>query len=448
MHAGKRLSVRLGLALLGGAAGCGDDPFDFGGPRSCEIADQNAWVYQLMQDAYLFADDLPEIDPMPFESPNAMVAELRVSPDRWSRVSDRVKTDKLFQEGMSVGLGFRTGHDAFGRLVVSYVSLDSPAEKAGMKRGDIVDTIGGLTVTTIEDEDRWDEVYGTDEPGVIVNLEVTPPYGEPRTVELVKDWITITTVPIATVIEHEGRNVGYLVFSTFVDTSRPELDAAFATFAEAGVHDVVVDLRYNGGGRVAVARHLVDLLVGDAASGDTSYKVHYGPGLDDQDTSRDITRLEQSVKDPRRIVFITTGSTLSASELVINAVRPHADVSVVGGKTGGKPVGSHQWPFCESIAQPITFQLVNADDEGGYFDGFTPTCEAPDDLAHALGDPREGSLREALALVATGACATPPAPANDSTDDSGLELPPTPPEAPQRTTPPVNAELDELRGWF
>jgi C-terminal processing protease CtpA/Prc len=448
MHAGKRVTVGLGLALWGGAAGCADDPFDFGGPRSCEIVDQNEWVYQLMQDAYLFADDLPEVDPLPFESPNAMVAELRVSPDRWSRVSNRARTDALFQEGKSVGLGFRTGTDAFERLVVSYVSIGSPAEKAGMKRGDIVDTIGGLAVATIESEDRWDEVYGSDEPGVVVNLEVTPPYGEPREVELVKDWITITTVPISEVIEHEGRKVGYLVFSTFVDTSPPELDAAFTKFVEADVHDVVIDLRYNGGGRVAVARHLVDLLVGDVASGDTSYKVEYGPGLDDENTSRDISRLDASVKDPRRIVFITTGTTLSASELVINAVRPHANVSVVGGKTGGKPVGSHQWPFCESIAQPITFQLVNADDEGGYFEGFTPTCEAPDDLAHALGDPNEGSLRQALHLVAEGDCAAPPEPGNDSTEDSGLEMPPVPPKAPQRTTPPVHAELDELRGWF
>jgi len=448
MHAGKRLGVGLALALFGGAAGCAEDPFDFGGPRSCEIVDQNAWVYQLMQDAYLFADDLPEVDPLPYESPNHLIADLRVSPDRWSRVSDRARTDKLFQEGMTVGLGFRTGSDAFDRLVVSYVSRGSPAEKAGMQRGDIVDTIGGLAIATIESEDRWDEVYGSDEPGVVVNLEVTPPYGEPRQVELVKDWIEIMTVPIAEVIEHEGREVGYLVFSTFVDTAPPELDAAFERFAAAGVRDVVVDLRYNGGGRVAVARHLVDLLVGDIASGDTSYKVKYGPGLDDQDTSRDISRLDASVKDPRRIVFITTGTTLSASELVINAVRPHANVSVVGGKTGGKPVGSHQWPFCESIAQPITFQLVNAEDEGGYFDGFTPTCEAPDDLAHALGDPQEGSLRQALHLIATGDCAAAPEPGSDANEDGELELPPEPPEPPQRTTPPVHAELDELRGWF
>jgi len=279
-----------------------------------------------------------------------------------------------------------------------------------------------------------------------VTMQVAEPHGDPESVELVKDWIEITTVPVATVIEHEGRPVGYLLFSTFVDTAPAELDAAFETFAAAGVRDVVVDLRYNGGGRIAVARHLVDLLVGAVAEGDTSYKVKYGPGLDDQDTSRSISEVEHSVEDLRRIVFITTGTTLSASELVINAVRPHADVRVVGGTTGGKPVGSHQWSFCDKIAQPITFELVNADDQGGYFEGFTPTCEAPDDLAHALGDPQEGSLRQALSVIATGECAAPAPSGSDQAEDDGV-LEPDGEKAPRRT-PPVHEELDELRGWF
>jgi C-terminal processing protease CtpA/Prc len=316
-----------------------------------------------------------------------------------------------------------------------------------MARGDVVEAIGGLAIKTIEDEDRWDEVYGADEPGVVVNLEVTPKYGEPREVVLVKDWVEITTVPIAEVIEHEGRNVGYLVFSTFVDTAPEELDAAFEQFVDKGVRDVVVDLRYNGGGRIAVARHLVDLLVGEVASGDTSYKVKYGPGLSDQDTSRDISRADFSIEEPRRVVFISTGTTLSASELVINAVRPHVDTRVVGGQTGGKPVGSHQWPFCESIAQPITFELVNAEDQGGYFEGFAPDCEAPDDLAHELGDPREGSLHQALAVVATGDCAPPPPPGSDASGEGGLEEPP-PPEGARRKPTTANDDLDELRGWF
>lgn len=447
MQGGRRGVVGLACALLTGAVGCADDPFDFGGPRSCEIVDQNAWVYHLMQEAYLFADDLPVVDPVPYAEPAELIADLRVEPDRWSRVSDRVRTDALFEEGKSVGLGFRTGTDAMGRLVVAFVNDGSPASAAGMKRGDIVMTIAGLSIAEIETDDRWSEVYGENDPGVVVNLSVTPPYGEPREVQLVKDWIEIVTVPVATVIPLEGRNVGYLVFSTFVDTAPAELDAAFEVFKAAGVRDVVVDLRYNGGGRIAVARHLIDLLVGDVAEGDTSYKVQYGPGLSDQNTSRGIDKVSQSIEDPRRIVFVTTHSTLSASELVINSVRPHADVSVVGGTTGGKPVGSRQWPFCDKIAQPITFELVNAEDQGGYYEGFTPTCEAPDDLAHALGDPDEGSLRQALHLVATGECAAAPPPGSDANGDDDLDMP-DPGNAPRRTSPPVNAELDELRGWF
>src|SRR5690606_9341014 len=90
----------LGLALCATTtAGCSDDPFDFGGPRSCEPADQNAWVYGLMQQAYLFADELPEVDPLAYDEPSELMGELRVAPDRWSRISDKSRTEALYQKG-------------------------------------------------------------------------------------------------------------------------------------------------------------------------------------------------------------------------------------------------------------------------------------------------------------------------------------------------------------
>lgn len=429
------------LSSVGFATGCAEDPFDFGGPRSCEPPDQNVWVYGLMQDAYLWSPDMPELDPMTFESPGEVVTALRVDPDRWSRVSDKAKTKALFEEGKTISFGFATRRDLLGRLVVSHVSTDSPATRAGITRGDIVETIGGFTIEQIDLEERWGEVYGEDEPGVSVALSITDREGEREDVTLVKDWVTIDTVPITKIHEVGGRKVGYLLFSTFVDTAPAELDDAFQQFEESGVRDVVVDLRYNGGGRIAVAKHLADLLVGDVASGDVSYSVKYGPGLLDENVSREFSKVDHRLRDPRRIVFITSHSTLSASELVINIVRPHADIRLVGDLTGGKPVGSHQFEFCDKIVQPITFELVNSEDVGGYFDGLAPDCVAADDLAHPLGDPEEGSLAAALAMADAGTC---PSRASTGSDASGPgEL------GPERE--PVHAEvheLDELAGWF
>jgi carboxyl-terminal processing protease len=439
----KRLKASwFGAALLAiGASGCMEDPFDFGGPRSCEAPDENVWVYGLMQDAYLWSPEMPDIDPETFESPSDVVTALRVDPDRWSRVSDKAKTDALFEEGKVISFGFATRRDLVGRLVVSYVSHDSPAERAGMKRGDVVDEIGGFTIAQLDDEDRWGDIYGEDMPGVSVDLALTTANDEPQQVTLVKDWVTIDTVPVSGVHDVNGRKIGYLLFSTFVDTAPEDLDAAFTEFEQAGVRDVVVDLRYNGGGRIAVALHLSELLAGDKANGDVGYTVKYGPGLDEQDVSRGLSRIDHRVRDPRRVVFITSHSTLSASELVINIVRPYVDVKIVGDVTGGKPVGSHQWSFCDKIAQPITFRLLNADGVGDYFDGLVPDCVASDDLSHQLGDAEEGALAAALAMADRASC---PEQSPSGTDATGPgELGPS--------RDPVGArlhDLDELAGWF
>ncbi len=406
-------SAAVLLASAGWLFGSGcapDDPFDFGGPRSCEIPDQNEWVYGLMQEAYLFADDLPVLDPQAYESPAAMVADLRVDPDRWSRVSDKARSDALFQEGMVVSLGIRTRRDVDQSIVVADVSPDSPADEAGIQRGDVISTIAGLTTEQIDEEERWSEVYGAAEPGVRVDMNVIDAQGTVRPVSLVKDWIAIDTVPTHGIHSVDGRSVGYLQFATFVDTAPAALDEVFAGWNQAGVREVVIDLRYNGGGLVSVARHFMHLLVGAVAEGSTAYRIRYNDTFSDENMDRELLRLDHSLRAVDHVVFITTRSSLSASELLINAIVPHAKTSIVGSTTGGKPVGSKHFDFCDSVAVPLTFRLVNADDQGDYFDGLAPDCAAPDDLYNPLGSPEEASLATALHLLQTGRCLEHPDP--------------------------------------
>lgn len=438
------------VVLAIGPAACAEDAFDFGEPRSCEAIDTNTWVYGLMQDAYLWSPDLPEIDPADFESPEETIKALRVGHDRWSRVSDKARTEALFEEGKTISLGFRTQRDPRGGLTVSWISPGSSAETSGMRRGDAVRTIGGFTVAQLDADDLWTDVYGADEPGVTVQVEFTPPAGQPVMTQLVKQWIEIETVPIHTVFPGADGPVGYIMFNGFVDTAPDPLDAAFEGFVEEGVRHVVVDLRYNSGGRVAVARQLVDLLVGDVADGDVNYRTEYGPGLDSENVSREVSRRDGSIRDIERVVFITTGSTLSASELVINAARAHTDVRIVGGTTGGKPVGSHQFEFCDKIAAPITFRLVNADGTSDYFDGLTADCEQIDDLGAQLGSLDEDALAHALYVAGNGTCRPPPPGRDDdaggdaSEDDEGEGVAPA---APEQRLPRLHA-VDGLDGVF
>ncbi len=412
---GRRVVI---AALAAGLAGCAEEnPLDFGGPRDCSIPEQNAFMYLLMQEAYLWNAFVPEdVDPAVYESPSELVSDLRYDElDRWSRVSDLETSDALFEEGMVVGLGFRTRRTADDRVVLGFVDPLSPAGQAGLRRGDELVGAGGLSAAQLTAADGWTDVFGPNEPGVEVQLEVATPDGDgTEALELTKDWYPLVTVPQADIIDHEGTAVGYVLFTTFVEPSIEELDDAFARFSEAGVRNVVVDMRYNGGGRISAARHLVDLLVGNQASGEISYRTDYTEALSDANSTRHIERQSASLEQLDHVSFITTGSTASASELVINSVRPFANVSVVGTPTAGKPVGSAQFTFCDKAAYPITFRLLNARGEGDYFDGFTPVCESADDLTQPLGAPEELSMAAALTQISGAAC-----PALPEADEDG-----------------------------
>jgi carboxyl-terminal processing protease len=406
------------LILLGGlllATGCADNPFDFGGPRSCEIADQNEWVYNVMQHVYLWNDELLEVDPTTFDSPPDLVRELRVDVDRWSRVADQQRTEALFQEGKTISLGFGTRRDADNRVVVSLVHEHSPAGEAGMRRGDVIEKVGGFTVEELDEQSLWGEIYGPNEPGVEVDLEVSGG-NETREIRLVKDWVDIVTVPQVEFLEVDGKRVGYLVFSSFLEPALVELNDAFGEFVDADIRDVIVDVRYNGGGLVRVARHLINLLAGAQADGKVSYRVEYNDALSDENDVRRLSASESSIVNLETVTFITTRSSVSATELVINALRPHVDVRVVGTRTGGKPVGSRHFTFCEQVLAPITFQIVNSEGFGDYFEGIDPDCSAGDGLSQPLGDPAEDGLAEALHLLQTGTCSPP----SEVEDDDGI----------------------------
>jgi C-terminal processing protease CtpA/Prc len=182
---------------------------------------------------------------------------------------------------------------------------------------------------------------------------------------------------------------------------------AFAELRAKGVTELVLDLRYNGGGLVSVAQHLASLIGGVRTNGQVLSEYFHN----DRNAFRNrVLRFEPKAHALAldRLVVITTRSSASASELVINALRPFMPVLVIGDRTYGKPVGQYGITFCDKVLAPVSFTLRNANGEGDYFDGIAPTCSAPDDLERQLGDPQEGSLREALNVITTGHCSTPP----------------------------------------
>jgi C-terminal processing protease CtpA/Prc len=227
--------------------------------------------------------------------------------------------------------------------------------------------------------------------------------GDRRDLVMRKRPVTIPTVSLTRVFDVHGRRVGYLFFRNFVRPSVAALDEAFTTLREAGVTELVLDLRYNGGGLVDVAVHLAGL-IGGAAVRDQVF-------AESQHNDRN-RRLDAVLRfgNPRRalpfsrIVVIATRASASASELLINGLRPFVPVTIVGDRTFGKPVGQYLYAFCDKVFAPVSFSMVNADGQGDYFDGLAVDCPAPDDIGRQLGDVQEGSLSEALRFLATGTC--------------------------------------------
>lgn len=370
----------------------------------CDRTSKNLFVRDVLSDIYLWYAQLPDVDPASYQTPEAYLDAVRFRPldDYFSYVTSRASTRAFFGESQYVGFGLSwsvRGQD----LRVLQVFPDSSASEAGIARGDRITSIAGEAVENLIAQDRIGAVVGPEEIGISVRVEFTDAAGARRGAFLTKRVVTIPTVSHTRVYEVQGKRVGYIFFRNFVEPSFDALSQAFDELAAARIDDLVLDLRYNGGGLVAVAQHLASLVGGARTRGQVLAEYFHN---DKNAFRNEVLRFEDkpNAANLRRLIVITTPSSASASELVINALRPFIPVVIVGDRTYGKPVGQYQVDFCDKTLAPVSFSLRNANGEGDFFGGFAPDCPAADDIDHQLGDPAERSLREALTFAATDAC--------------------------------------------
>ncbi len=371
---------------------------------SCTTLGKNLFVRDVLTDLYLWYTELPGANPARFDSPEAYLDAMRYRPldSTFSYITARAANDAFYDESAYVGLGFST-RLAGDELHILQVFPDSPASEAGLVRGTRILAIDGRPIAALVATGLIDTAFGAADVGAEATVDVVLPSGEARSARMAKRAVTIPTVSLTRAYEVDGRRVGYIFFRNFVRPSVEALDAAFAELTTAGVDDLVLDLRYNGGGLVNVASHLASLVGGVRTRGQVFAEyVHNDKNI----RRNEVLRFDEATTAPgfERLIVITTRSSASASELVINALRPFIPVVIVGDRTYGKPVGQYQINFCDKMLAPVAFTLRNANGEGDYFDGLAPDCAADDDVLRELGDPAEGSLREALTVAATGAC--------------------------------------------
>ena len=418
-----------------------DDSEDTGDADACGVPAQIDFVEAVTDSWYLWYDEMADVDKSDYESAQAYL-DARLAPlsddgrDRgFSYMTTITEDETSISSGAYIGFGFRSSSSSTGLFIID-VFESGPAWAAGVRRGMellAVDTGNGFeTLEQLsEREATSEEIFGPSEVGVVRDFRFRQNGAEVE-FSIAKDELeppALAGEPL--LIERSGLSpVGYLHLRQFIDAAlSPEdgfssLADATTLFKEASVTDLIIDLRYNGGGLLSVADTMMDLLAGLTANGDPSFKIQVNdqhPEFNDDEDNWGLFDELPETFSPDRIAFITSRSTASASELIINGLDPHLDVVMVGANTFGKQVGQGRWDMheglegveredCDVALRLTAFEIVNGENQGGYhqvgLDGtgrFT-LCAAEDDISNPFGDPQEASVAAALDWLGSGSC--------------------------------------------
>ena len=335
-------------------------------------------------------------------------SQLFVPTDRFSFSQNETVFTQFFVEGTRTGYGYSLAFaDASQtKLQVRIVEPLSPAAAAGLQRGDTVLSIDGFSPANIVNG----SLTAVMTAGVKRIFTLQNSMGAQRTLTIVSRNFQLSPVLTDKILTAaNGAKAGYLAYQDFTDLSLPALGAAFDRFRAAGVTELIVDLRYNGGGSVLVARALASLIGGTPLDG----KVFAGIRFNAQNKASDFdlaftatpaSLLTAPLEGLTQVFFITSSSTASASELVVNSLFPFKKVVTIGATTFGKSYGFQPRSSCNTIFNAVNFETFNAAGAGRFDNGLSATCTVPDDLSKALGDPAERRLAAALGYIQTGAC--------------------------------------------
>ena len=440
-------------AMLAGCGGAGSSSTSGGGATSgtptatptstattggCSLRERQDWAFAQLKEWYLFPETLPaSLDPTPYSSVDTYIDALTATArsqrrDRFFTYLTSIKgEDAFYNSGSSAGFGVRLSADAAaGRVFIAEAFEGTPALNAGIDRGTEILAIG----TTVNDLRPVSAIIQSEGTAGVTNalgpstagttrvLRINDAAGGTRTVTVAKADYELTPVSSrygAKIITDGGKQFGYINLRTFINTADTPLRNAFANFRAAGITNVVIDFRYNGGGLVSISELIGDLLGGARSTSNVLDYTTFRPEKASENSTRFFRPQAQSIA-PTKLAFIGTGGTASASELTINAQIPYlgANVGLIGTNTYGKPVGqiALDKPACDDRLRVIAFKTENANRQGDYYDGLAQppfggtapviqaSCQAADDVSRPLGDPQEASTRAALNFLQGISC--------------------------------------------
>ncbi len=400
-----RWSAALAAALALAACGGGSDAP--AGSTGCDLASQQGWLRAYMLDWYYWSGRSPNPEPAGFTTLASYFNALKfasygtIGVEPWSYFQDSASYNRFFSEGQTLGYGlFVNGIERQLPLRVRMTEPLSPAAAAGLVRGDAIVSVNGVAAADLINGDF--SVLSPARAGDRITVVADTATGQ-RSFELAAAVYALTPVPVARVLTLPGGvKAGYVMLKDFITQAEAPLAGALADLRTQGATELIVDLRYNGGGRISTASRLASLIAGAANAGRPFVELRYNAAHQGSNN----TYFFGIWPGPAfgRVLVLTGARTCSASELIVNGLAPHVNVVTLGGTTCGKPYGFNPVASCGNTFSAVNFQSYNAAGYGGYDQGLAPTCPVAEDFAGVLGDPAEKLTAAASSYLQTGAC--------------------------------------------
>lgn len=429
-----------------------------------EYGEMNDQVLNLMRQYYLWYENIPQEIPAYYQyQPQELLKEIRVPIDSWSRLYTLKEYQDHFEKGEYLGHGFQFAVKD-REIIISAIYKESPLYHQGVRRGWKILAVDNVLIDNFFnaasqfDSQAFNLAMDTETSG---KNEVLFKFldKEKKVQELsnTEQEIKIDYVPSYTCFTGEaGETIAYLAYSGFMGPSVEELFEAFRYFSSQNASEMILDLRYNGGGYLDLSDLLANLIAPLYLENEVMLKLvcndqtefynrtyYFIPSFNPDKISTSLLiflinnhsgfshiNLNQSEEDIRaayketistnpdlnpasfqvpvsRLFVITTENTASASEVIINCFRPYIDVHLIGERSYGKPVGMFGFSINQTngnqwLLLPVSFSLKNAEDFDNYYTGFIPDYSCEDDYSHLLGSSQEKNIAAALHYINTG----------------------------------------------
>ena len=414
--------------------------------RAGSTAREMFWQRSWSNETYLWYNEITDQNPNSFTDKIAYFDELRTTArtpsgklkDEFHGTTDTAEYLERTVGGSTSGYGLDLIFFSAAPprdIRVAFTESNSPADRAGIERGAKIISVDGFNVENSDNVAALNDGLFPRTSGEEHVLGVEFVDGTRQDITVTSADVDIVPVNEVETVTVDGRKYGYVHFTTFSpDVAEIGLFNAFEQLQNENIDDLVLDLRYNGGGQLAIAGQLGYMVGGRNTAGADFYELQFndkangrnpvtGAALQatpfiDRGIGRTVpTSRSAPTVDKARVFVLTTDDTCSASEAVINGLRG-VDVEVIqiGGRTCGKPFGFYPTDNCGTTYFTIQFQGVNDKGFGDYADGFAPGeavgsigapvpgCDVADDLTRALGDPTERMFSTAISYAATGEC--------------------------------------------